>query len=101
MFQRLPDRPWGRMWMVASCPWVWMKIINVYPRQRTSSQYHQRRAEWHWRLGWPHRRSSMWCRVVGTNILHRMTAGWYVEIAWGHPNEADIIRLSDDYGRKE
>jgi hypothetical protein len=98
---RLPDRPWGRMWMVWQCRWLWIKIINVYPGQRTSSQYHQRRGEWHWRLSWRLWRTDLsWCRVIKPNILHRMKAGWYIEIAWGRPDENDIIRLSDDYGRQ-
>lgn len=51
MFTRLPDRPWGRMWMVCQCKRAWVKIIHVYPGQRTSDQYHAKRSEWHWRLG--------------------------------------------------
>jgi hypothetical protein len=99
MFTRLPDRPWGRMWMLGSCPWVWAKLIHVKPNQRTSNQYHAFRSEWHWRLGWPHLRRSMWCKVVPPGRLHRMYQGWYVEVAWGLPAESDIVRVSDDYGR--
>jgi hypothetical protein len=99
MFTRLPDRPWGRMWMVCQCKRAWVKIIHVYPGQRTSDQYHAKRSEWHWRLGWPHMRGSMWCKVIRVGRLHRMSQGWYVEVAWGRPHENDIVRLSDDYGR--
>lgn len=93
MFTRLPDRPWGRMWMVTQWPWLWVKIIHVRKGQRTSNQYHQHRAEFHFRL------NDLRWRVVKRDILHRMKPGLYVEIAWGRPDEADIIRLSDDYGR--
>lgn len=102
MFTRMsPDRPWGRMWMVIQRPSFWVKIINVKDGQRTSNQFHVKRAEWHWRLSWRvWRKDLSWCRVIKPGILHRMYPGWYIEVAWGEPKEADIVRMSDDYGRK-
>lgn len=100
MFTRLPDRPWGRMWMVAQGASWWVKIINVRPNQRTSNQYHANRAEWHWRLSWRlWRKDLSWMKIVRPGRLHRMYQGVYIEIAWGKPNENDITRVSDDYGR--
>jgi hypothetical protein len=29
-----------------------------------------------------------------------MTPGWYLELAFGKPDENDITRYDDDYGRK-
>jgi hypothetical protein len=93
MFTRLPDRPWGRMWMLYQHPRLWVKLIHVRRGQRTSNQYHLERREFHYclsRLSW---------NYVPKRRLHRMRQGLYLEIAWGRPDEDDIVRMSDDYGR--
>lgn len=92
MFART-DRPWGRMWMLLQTKRLWVKIITVDAGQATSKQYHLSRRElhvgldrWHW-------------RYIPRLRIHTMFAGTYLEIAWGHPAEEDIVRLSDLYGR--
>jgi len=30
---------------------------------------------------------------------HRLSRGWYIELATGHPREHDITRYEDNYGR--
>lgn len=81
--------------MLAQGEWLWLKLIHVHPGQRTSLQYHNHRAEFHLRLN-----DVRWARYK-VRRQHRMTPGWYLELAWGHPHEADNVRLSDDYGRRE
>ena len=85
------QRPWGWFRTVVQTPRFWIKIIRVRPGQRTSLQAHARRTELH--LGLLH------CRLIKPQAAHRMEPGWYVELAWGEPQETDIVRLADDYGR--
>jgi len=87
------SRPWGWWLLLFWSPWLWLKLIRVRPGQRTSLQFHLHRAELH--LGW------WYLRYVPALESHRMTAGWYLELAWGCTDEADIVRLEDDYHRTE
>ena len=86
-------RPWGWMLVLFRSKHWWVKLIRVRKGHRTSLQYHLYRHEWHWQI--PH-----WgIRYVDVEEIHRMTEGWYIEIAHGTPEEADIVRLQDDYNR--
>lgn len=76
------------MLVVVQSTRLWVKLIRVH--SRTSLQYHCFRSELH--LG----RSVL---LVRPFEKHRMTRGWYIEIAWGRPMEDDIVRLDDDFGR--
>lgn len=82
---------WGKMWTLIHFKHFWLKIIHVNKGHRTSFQYHNYRKELH--IG---RR----IKYIGIQVAHRMTEGWYIEIAWGPDvRESDITRLEDDYGR--
>lgn len=82
------------MWLVAAERRWWVKVIRVNPGHQTSLQFHHYRSElhigldhWHWRR-------------IDRYEHHRMTAGLYLELAWGDSvRESDIVRISDDYGR--
>lgn len=71
----------------------WLKLIRVRPGHRTSLQLHHHRDEWHLSLDG--------LRFIPAHTLHRMTAGFYLELARGMPDESDIERVSDDYGRDD
>jgi len=91
MFQILTfeKRPWGWMIKFLHTRSFWMKLLRV--TGRTSLQSHEHRTEYHfsfWRTNKIH---------IGEH--HRMLPGWYLEIALGRPDENDIIRYEDDYGR--
>lgn len=102
-------RPWGRFWTLLSIPWLWVKVIRVDDGHRTSLQWHARRWElwlplsgngmvevgarwWRQAFGWPiFVRKAVWHRLSGPL--------WLLEVAGGRPEESDIHRLDDDYGR--
>lgn len=85
-FQR---RPWGWMVKLWHSKKLWIKLIRVYTRN--SLQSHKNRTEYH---------VTFWgIKVVPPQEVHRMTKGWYIEIATGEPAEDDIVRYQDDYGR--
>lgn len=93
-------RPWGRMWRWFPCRWLWFKIIHVLPRECTSLQQHHRRWEVHIGLArGVYRRWTWHFNYVAPLDHHSLHTGWYLEIAWGHPAEEDITRLTDRYGR--
>ena len=78
--------PWGGMWKLIHLPNFWLKIIRV--KGRTSLQSHKNRTEYH--FGW---------YKVNPGEKHRMQHGLFLEIATGKPEEFDIVRYEDDYGR--
>ena len=87
VFQR---RPWGWMIKLWHSAGLWVKVIRVYTRN--SLQSHEHRTEYH---------VTFWSiKKIPPKEIHRMTAGWYIEIATGEPAEMDITRHQDDYGRK-
>lgn len=86
VFQR---RPWGWMIKLIHTRKLWIKLIRVYTR--TSLQSHRYRVEYHI--------SFFRIKKVEIEQVHRMTRGWYIEIATGMPAEEDITRFADDYGR--
>lgn len=107
------DRPWGYFYVRADEGTRVVKHLSVYPGMRLSLQRHQQRSE-HWRVisgtarvtledtttqlttgntvligrGWWHRLEN-----AGSTLLH------IEEIQEGLPNEADIERAEDDFGR--
>lgn len=106
MYPTKIDRPWGRMWLLLSTPRLWVKVIEVDPGHCTSYQYHIFRKELHISLDgttmpWRdlHDYVHAYWRIVPRFRAHRLATGRYLEIAWGQPDEDDIVRLSDNYGR--
>ena len=82
---------WGWEIKVFHTKHWWGKFIYVRLHHRTSQQYHNHRTEWHCSL-----------RGVGKYYpreLHRLAHGLYFELAYGRPNQTDIYRVADDYGR--
>ncbi len=79
-------RPWGTMWKLFHTEKAWLKFILV--RGRTSLQSHSRRTEWHFGF-----------YKVEPMQKHRLLPGAYFEFVHGNPDENDIIRYEDDYGR--
>lgn len=82
-------RPWGWMKTLIKTERFWVKLIHV--DTRTSQQVHRNRTELHIR--------PFSVQVIRPLTIHRVPKGWCLEIAWGRPEESDIIRLQDDYGR--
>ena len=107
------ERPWGYFTILDRSDRVWVKRIEVNPSQRLSMQRHQKRKE-------------IWLCVSGDGTAHidgvdvelkegvvvtiykrawhRLIAGrdgvTIIELAHGDPNENDIERSEDDYGRR-
>lgn len=107
------ERPWGRFQQFVSGEPVTVKTITVEPGHRLSLQTHGHRAEmWHvldgelqitldgetWTAG---QGEMIW---VPCGAEHRMgnaseKPARILEIAFGPFDEADIVRLEDDYAR--
>lgn len=83
-------RPWGWMIKFIHTKKFWLKLIRV--TGRTSLQSHRFRTEYHI--------SIKGIKKIKLREKHRIISGWYIELAFGRPNEYDIIRHEDDYGRK-
>lgn len=82
-------RPWGWFIRIFNLPFVWVKFIKVNGGHRTSLQSHKFRDELHISF-----------RFIKRGQIHRMGDGVHFEVAFGKPDENDIIRYADDYGRK-
>lgn len=105
------ERPWGSFTLFAQGENYWLKTITVKPGHRTSMQKHEHRGE-------------LWMCIEGqvevtvggkmrclrpfetmrfaAGCVHRIASGaggTLIEIAYGRPDEADNIRIEDDYGR--
>ena len=65
---------------------LWLKILRV--KGQTSYQAHQMRDEYF--IG---------VFKVPYGEKHRLSRGWYIELATGYPREHDITRYEDNYGR--
>lgn len=109
------ERPWGRFEQLALNEQVTVKIITVEPGHRLSLQTHTTRDE-SWKIleegltveiG-----GKAWSPAVGEQVwiprgvTHRVactgaSAARFVEVAYGHFDECDIVRLEDDYARPE
>jgi mannose-6-phosphate isomerase len=106
-------RPWGHFELLALNSLVSVKIICVEPGQRLSLQLHASRDEW-WTVlddglyvevgderSTTQRGDRVW---IPRGTPHRAgTSGGsparFLEVAFGHFDEADIERLHDDYER--
>ncbi len=106
------SRPWGHMEQYALNTHASVKIVTVNAGAELSLQYHHQRAElwvmlddglvveldgksWEAKAG-----EEIWIPV---GMTHRLRApnngGRLLEVAFGDFDEADIVRLSDRYGR--
>ena len=107
------ERPWGSFQQLTSGEPVTVKTISVEPGHRLSLQTHGHRAEMWYVLdgeldivvddrAWTARRDDfVW---VPQGAEHRMgnssaEPARILEIAFGDFDEADIVRLQDDYTR--
>lgn len=116
MLREIVMRPWG-YYQVLDEGFGWLlKRIVVNPGEATSLQYHERRDE-HWIVvqGCAH----VICRganpsvrymlvgdtlTVNQGIVHRIenfgiVSFVLIEVQLGEPDETDIVRLEDRYGR--
>lgn len=111
---KFDNRPWGKWEILDECEGYWVKKIIVKPNQKLSLQYHYHRDE-DWQL------------IEGYGIItldnerilvskgykihipkfatHRIENTGeedliFIEIATGNPNEEDIVRIEDAYGRE-
>lgn len=85
-FTFFEKRPWGWMIKLWHSKRFWIKFLYV-PR-RTSLQHHEYRTEYHIGIS-----------KIAPGDRHRMSKGLFFEVATGDPDEADIIRHDDDFGR--
>jgi len=107
------ERPWGSFQQFVANQPVTVKVITVQPGHRLSLQTHSRRGEFWQVLDVPIEVTvgeRTWGAEVGESVwvpcgaLHRMAnksdrPGRLLEIAFGDFDEADIVRLEDDYAR--
>jgi mannose-6-phosphate isomerase-like protein (cupin superfamily) len=107
------ERPWGQFQQFVSNERVTVKVITVQPGHRLSLQTHSHRGEFWQVLDVPIEVTvgdRTWSAQPGESVwvpvgaVHRMAnkadrAGRLLEIAWGDFDEADIVRLEDDYAR--
>jgi mannose-1-phosphate guanylyltransferase/mannose-6-phosphate isomerase len=107
-------RPWGSMRRLAMNEPVTVKVITVLPGARLSLQHHAERGELWQVLDTPMSVTvgeRTWTADVGQMVwipcrqTHRLAnpsqtvEGRVLEVAWGHFDEADIVREDDDHGR--
>lgn len=104
-------RPWGQFTLYKQTPSYWIKTIYVAAGKRTSLQTHGKRRElWMCVAGTIEAIKNETSRelfpgdtlIIDAGDEHRIASesgGTLVEIAYGHPDENDINRLEDDYGR--
>ena len=107
------ERPWGQFQQFVSNQTVTVKIITVEPGHRLSLQTHEHRGEFWQVLDVPievtvgdrtweaQPGESVW---VPQGAVHRMAnkgdrSGRLLEVAFGDFDEADIVRIEDDYAR--
>ena len=107
------ERPWGQFQQLVSNQTVTVKIITVEPGHRLSLQTHENRGEFWQVLDVPIEVTvgeRTWEAQVGESVwvpqgaVHRMAnkgdrPGRLLEVAYGDFDEADIVRLEDDYAR--
>ncbi|KKW19348.1 MAG: hypothetical protein UY63_C0016G0018 [Parcubacteria group bacterium GW2011_GWA2_51_10] len=109
-------RPWGIFYGWDGGQKWYLKTHYVNPGNRTSLQYHNRRSEC-WILvdgdatatltNPSGKKKNHKLRLgqlfsIGKGAIHRFSSkrgGVIVEVAFGHFDEDDIVRLEDDYGR--
>lgn len=107
------ERPWGQFEQFVSNERVTVKIITVQPGHRLSLQTHENRGEFWQVLDGPIEVTvgeQTWSAQPGEKVwvpqgaVHRMAnqgdaPGRLLEVAFGDFDEADIVRLQDDYAR--
>ena len=107
------ERPWGQFQQFVSNQTVTVKIITVEPGHRLSLQTHEHRGEFWQVLDVPIEvtvADRTWEAQPGESVwvpqgaVHRMAnkgdrSGRLLEVAFGDFDEADIVRLEDDYAR--
>jgi mannose-6-phosphate isomerase len=107
------ERPWGQFQQFVSNETVTVKIITVEPGHRLSLQTHEHRGEFWQVLDVPIEvtvADRTWEAQPGESVwvprgaVHRMAnkgerSGRLLEVAFGDFDEADIVRLEDDYAR--
>lgn len=106
-------RPWGRYFLVHTAPGLWVKTIVVEPWSQLSLQSHEfRRETWHVAEAGMKAiigdetidLSPNQAYTVDYGVKHRLiNPSRYemvvTEVATGEPDESDIIRYEDEYGR--
>lgn len=107
------ERPWGQFEQFVSNERVTVKIITVEPGHRLSLQTHEHRGEFWQVLDGPMEVTvgdRTWSAEPGEKVwvpqcaVHRMAnkgdaPARMLEVAYGEFDEADIVRLDDDYTR--
>jgi len=106
-------RPWGTFQIIYQTHNYWTKILTVNPGESLSLQYHEKRFEF-----WTPLAEGLTGVINGTTVdlvpgtrydvprfvLHRISNHGTVpvsliEVATGVPDEKDIVRVNDKYGR--
>lgn len=109
------ERPWGRFYVAVATHDSWSKVIAVNPQSRLSLQIHEHRSEiWYpvtsglsGQIGeYVEPMHPGKAYVVLPGVAHRIINNTdrtvcLLEIAVGKPDEKDIVRLEDDYGRHD
>lgn len=107
------DKPWGFYDRISAAPDCQVKHLHLFAKARTSLQRHALRSE-HWTIiagtarveldGKTYRLDAGESLVVAKNAWHRLsndgtTMLQVMEVQTGIPDENDIERAQDDYGR--
>jgi D-lyxose ketol-isomerase len=88
------QKPWGHEEILHKEEGILqVKILNVNKGQRTSLQYHQRKKEWMFDL------NTGEVKVVNPFEEHRIVGYKRILEVSIPPDDSDIVRLKDDYGR--
>lgn len=107
----MTERPWGRMTLYAHGPNYWIKTLTLKAGARTSLQKHEHRGEL-WMciegdvftiIGSTRKEMAPFAATrFSAGTTHRLGSihgGTIIEIGYGRCDEADIVRLEDDYKR--
>lgn len=113
---KVESRPWGRFVVLHKDHDMWLKRLIIAPGASLSLQYHENREEY-WLTHdvgvrhWYGRQPGAWVslppgvvRKIARGEIHRLENASektviVTEWAVGRPDENDIVRLADDYGR--
>ncbi len=110
------ERPWGNWRVIDTGPQHIVKLIKVHPGRRFSLQIHNHRSE-HWLVVEGSGEATIGGDLIkieqGRHVfipsdtkhrIHNTGSGplVFVEVQFGKLlNEADVVRIEDDYGRIE
>jgi mannose-6-phosphate isomerase len=106
-------RPWGSFRVIGQFSGrITVKIVKINPHGRLSLQHHAHRDE-EWTVLSGRATATVGDRTYHLNVgdrttayrtwVHRLesdTGAELLEVSYGDFDEDDIVRLSDDYGRK-